>query len=100
MGHLRRNFTRLALLGPVPSCLSELHTCVLSHSVVSDCVPPHGLYVAHQAPLSMEFSRQEYWNGLPFPTSGDHPNSGIKLSSPVSPTLQVDSLPLSHWGSP
>ena len=71
MGHLRRNFTRLALLGPVPSCLSELHTCVLSHSVVSDCVPPHGLYVAHQAPPSMEFCRQEYWSGLPFPSPGE-----------------------------
>ena len=84
MGHLRRNFTRLALLGPVPSCLSELHTCVLSHSVVSDCVPPHGLYVAHQAPLSMEFSRQEYWNGLPFPTPGDLPHPRTETSSPAS----------------
>ena len=55
---------------------------------------------ARQAPLSMESSRQEYWNGLPFPTAGDHPNPGIKIPSPVSPTLQVDSSPLSHWGSP
>ena len=37
-----------------------------SHSVVSDSLRPHGLYVACQAPLSMEFSRQEYWSGLPF----------------------------------
>ena len=34
--------------------------------------------VAHQAPLSMEFSRQEYWSGLPFPSPGDLPNPGIK----------------------
>ena len=45
--------------------------------------------VAHQAPLSMEFSRQEYWNGLPFPSPGDLPDPGIK---PRSPTLQADAL--------
>ena len=50
--------------------------------------------VAHQAPLSMEFSRQEYWNGLPFPFP-DLPDLGIELGSP---TLKVDSLPLSHQG--
>ena len=52
--------------------------------------------VAHQAPLSMEFSRQEYWSGLPFPSQGDLPHTGIK---PVSPAWQVNSLPLSHQGS-
>ena len=35
--------------------------------------------IAHQAPLSMEFTRQEYWRGLPFPSPGDLPNSGIEL---------------------
>ena len=45
--------------------------------------------VACQAPLSMEFSRQEYWSGLPFPP-GDLPDPGIE---PRSPALQVDSLP-------
>ena len=45
--------------------------------------------VAHQAPLSMEFSRQEYWNGLLFPTPGDLPDPGIE---PASPALQADSL--------
>ena len=45
--------------------------------------------VAHQAPLSMEFSRQVYWNGLPFPTPGDLPDPGIE---PGSPALQEDSL--------
>ena len=43
--------------------------------------------VAHQAPLSVEFSRQEYWSGLPLPLPGDLPNLGIKPSSLVSPTL-------------
>ena len=46
--------------------------------------------VTHQAPLSMGFSKQEYWNGLPFPSPRDLPNSGI---GPRSPTLQADSLP-------
>ena len=43
--------------------------------------------VAHQAFLSMEFSRQEYWNGLPFLTPGDRPNPGIKPASLASPAL-------------
>ena len=43
--------------------------------------------VAHQAPLSMGFSRQEYWSGLPFPPTGDFPDPGIKLLSPVTPAL-------------
>ena len=43
--------------------------------------------VAHQASLSMGFSSQEYWNGLPFSSPGDLPSPGIKLTSPVSPAL-------------
>ena len=43
--------------------------------------------VSHQAPLSMGFSRQEYWSGLPCPPPGDLPHSGIKLMSLKSPTL-------------
>ena len=46
--------------------------------------------VACQTPLSMGFSRQEYWSGLPFPFPGNHPDSGIE---PWSPALQADSLP-------
>ena len=45
--------------------------------------------VAHQAPLSKRFSRQEYWRGLPFPSPGDLPDPGIE---PTFPALQVDSL--------
>ena len=48
------------------------------------------LTVAHQAPLSMEFYRQEYWSGLPFPSPGDLSDPGIE---PRSPALQADSLP-------
>ena len=54
--------------------------------------------VAHQLLLSMEFSRQEYWSGLPFPPPGDLPDPRIKPTSPVSPTLQVDSLPTESSG--
>ena len=55
--------------------------------------------VAHQASLSMRVFRQEYRNGLPLPSVGNLPNSGIKPMSLVSLTLQVDSLPLCHLGS-
>ena len=43
--------------------------------------------VAHQAPLSMGFPRQEYWTGLPFPPPGDFPDPGLKPTSPLSPAL-------------
>ena len=49
---------------------------------------------------SMGFSRQEYWNGLPCPASGDLPNPGIKPGFRAAPALWVDSLLLSHWESP
>ena len=55
---------------------------------------------AHQTPLSMGFSRQEYWSRLPCPPPGDLPNPGIKPASILSPALQADSLPLSHLESP
>ena len=53
--------------------------------------------VAHQAPLSMEFSRQEYWSGLPFPSPEDLPDPGI---DPRSPALQADSLLTESPGKP
>ena len=46
--------------------------------------------VAHQAPLSMGFSKQEYWSGLPFPSPGDLPDPGME---PRSPSFQAESLP-------
>ena len=69
----------------------------VSHSVVSNSLWPHGLYVAHQPPLSMEFSRQGSWSGLPFPSPEDLPDPGIK---PRSPALQADSLPSEPPGKP
>ena len=50
-----------------------------------------------QAPLSMGFSRQEYWSGLPFPSPGDLRNLGIESRSPA---LQTDSLPTELQGKP
>ena len=67
----------------------------LLQSVSNPSQPPWT--VACQAPLSMGFSRQEYWNGLPCPLPGYLPNQGIK---PGSLALQVDSLPLYHLGNP
>ena len=64
------------------------NVCV-SHSVVFDSLWHHG--------LSMEFSRQEYWSGLPFPFSGDLPDPKIE---PRSPALQADSLPSALPGKP
>ena len=55
--------------------------------------------VAHQAPLSRGFSRQEYWGGLPCPPPGDLSNPGIETASLASPVLQVNSFPLRHLGS-
>ena len=53
--------------------------------------------VAYQAPLSVEFSRQEYWSGLPYPCPGDLPNPRIE---PRSPALQADTLPSEPPGKP
>ena len=64
-----------------------IYLCV-SHSVVSNSLWPHGL-LAHQAPLSMGFSRQEYRSGLPIPSPGNIPDPGIE---PGSPSLQADPL--------
>ena len=69
--------------------------CVKSLSCVRLFVTPWT--VAYKAPLSMEFSRQEYWSGLPFPSPGDLPDPGIK---PKSPALQTDALPSEPPGNP
>ena len=68
---------------------------MLSRSVLSDSAAPWT--VVHPALLSMEFSRGEYWNGLPCPPPGDFPTPGIK---PRSPALQADSSPAETPGKP
>ena len=76
------------------TCSSSRRKWKWSHSVVFNSLWPR---VAYQAPPSMGFSRQEYWSGLPFPSPGDLPNSGIE---PGSPALQQTFYPLSHQESP
>ena len=56
--------------------------------------------VAHQAPLSMGFSWQEYSSGLSNPSPRNLPDPGIKPTSPASPHSQAGYLPMSHQGSP
>ena len=72
---------------------SESVSCL----VMSNSLKSHGLYLACQAPLPMEFSRQEYWSGLPFPSPGNSPDPGIE---PESPALWADSLPSEPPGKP
>ena len=76
---------------PVPACMhaKSLKSYLTLHNTV-----------AHQAPLLMGFSRQEYCSGLPRPPLGDLPGPGTEPPSPANLALHVDSLPLSHWGSP
>ena len=70
--------------------------CVLSH--VQPFVVPST--VAHEAPLSMKFSRPEYWRRLLFPPAGDLPDPGIESVSPVSCTGRWIHYRLCHQGSP
>ena len=78
----------------VTNSIKSFKMCVcVSHSVVSDSASPW--IIVHQAPLSLEFSRQEYWSRLLCPSPGDHPVPGLE---PRSPALQTDSL--SHLGRP
>ena len=58
--------------------------CCLATKLCPTLLQSHGLYIACQAPLSVGFSRQEYWSGLPFLSLGDLPDPGIE---PVSPSL-------------
>ena len=85
------SFTFLVLAGVFFTTLPgklQVNLKVKVCSVVSDSWWPLWT-VAHQAPLSMEFSRKEYWRGLPFPPPGDLPNPG---TGPRSPVLHANSL--------
>ena len=72
--------------------------CVCVFNCIQFVVTPQT--VVHQAPLSMEFSRQEYWSGLPSSPPGDLPNPGIKPESLVSPALPGRFLPREPPGKP
>ena len=73
-------------------------SCALSLSHVQLYAAPWTF--ALQAPLSMGLPRQEYWSGLAFLPPRDLPDTGMELTSPSSPALAADSLPLSPQGSP
>ena len=89
-----------------PFLQMQSQQCQAATSLVLSLLPPSSIYVcpcsvaqlvaswtvAHQAPLSVDFSRQEYWSGLLFPPTGDLPNPRIKPSSLVSPALADG-----HW---
>ena len=80
------NRSKRFCLDMAPACV-----CILSH--IRLCATPWTV-VCH-ASLSMRFSRQDYWSGLPFSHPGDLPDPGIE---PAFPATQVDFLPLSHRG--
>ena len=96
MTHSRKSIGILLINAPA-YCEAQLQTCihtVLSPSVMPDSLPPYGLYVVHQAPLSVGVSRQGHWSGLPFPSPGELTNPGIKPMSLRLPALAGGSLPL------
>ena len=106
--HYRQIFLPLSHLGKrveeTSICTKSGPQCplVINQNIVrvSRSAVPHSAIpwtAALQAPLSMRFSRQGYWSGLPFPSPGDLPNPGIK---PGSPALQTDSLPTELQGKP
>ena len=78
-------------LGPSPCVItgvnSSKYCCVYAHLLSHFWFFGTPWTVARQASLSMGFSRQEYWSGLPFPPLGDLPSLGIKLTSPAFPAL-------------
>ena len=90
-----------ALLLPYPQSLSGVallacaYVCVKVKSLSRVRLFVTPWTVPYQAPLSMVFSRQQYWSGLPFPSPGDLPKPGIE---PGSPTLQTDTLPSEPLG--
>ena len=86
MGITHSHFGHILLSRSKPWILPILKgSCAQSLSPVWFSTVPWA--VACQHPLSMEFSSQEHWNGLPFPSPGDHPNSGIQPTSLALPTL-------------
>ena len=83
-----------SFLAPTYLHNTKSYVCV-SHSVVSDAATPWT--VAHQAPLFMEFSREEYWSGLPFSPPGDFTDPGIE---PTSPSLAGEFFTTAPPGKP
>ena len=87
---LKPGIIQMVSLAPIPHNVKVL----AAQSCPTLCDP---IDLGHQAPLFMEFSRQEFWNGLPFPSPGDFPDPRIE---PVSPSLQAEFFPSEPPGSP
>ena len=79
----------MLLVPRLSGCVCVCVCVCISHLVMSNSLQPYG--------LSVEFSRQEYWSGLPFPSPGDLPDAGTELKSPA---LQADTLPTEPPGKP
>ena len=79
----------MLLVPRLSGCVCVCVCVCISHLVMSNSLQSYG--------LSVEFSRQEYWSGLPFPSPGDLPDAGTELKSPA---LQADTLPTEPPGKP
>ena len=82
-----------------------MHICIHAYSCMLGRFSHVRLFatlwtIACQIPMSVGFSKQEYWSGLPCPLPGDLPDPGIKPASPMTPELQANSLLLCHGESP
>ena len=99
--HSKKEDASLPTITAIQLCFPMKCKAYLSASHLSHLLSPVRLFatswtVAYQAPLSMGFSRQEYWSGLPFSSSGDLPNPGIKCWSPACTQILYC---LNHQGS-
>ena len=98
-GTLISELCQMEVTQSCPTCCNPMY-CIVKVKVKSlSRVRPFATpwTIAHQAPPSMGFSRQEYWSGLPFPSPGNLPNPGIELRSPA---LQADALTSKPPGKP
>ena len=77
--------------------VDQIYSCLVPKLCSTPC---NSIDSVHQAPLSMEFSRQEYSSGLPFPSPGDLPNPGIEPGSPESLALAGRFFPTEPPGKP
>ena len=90
------------LLTPCSSCLGVkfcMYVCACVQ-LLQSCLSLQPYRLAHQAPLTADFSRQEYWSGLLCPPPGDLPHPGIEPASSMSPALQLDSFTTEPLGKP
>ena len=99
LANLHSESSHMSSLARVCVCVCVC-VCVRARARIQSCSTLCSpMDCSHQAHLFMEFFRQEYWSGLPFPFPGDYPNPGFEPTSVVSPVLKADSWSLSHWES-